>query len=76
MHRARNTHIALQLLEAARTIKKAVRAAFYITNHSRLATGHGPVLEQPLAKLDQAIAKATRIVGSSQQADSATASKS
>ncbi len=35
-------------------------------NPARLATGHGPVLEQPLAKLDQAIAKATRKVGSSQ----------
>lgn len=45
-------------------------------NPARLATGHGPVLEQPLAKIDQAIAKAARIVGASQQVASATASKS
>jgi glyoxylase-like metal-dependent hydrolase (beta-lactamase superfamily II) len=37
-------------------------------NPARLATGHGPVLDQPLAKLDQAIAKATRKIGSPQAA--------
>jgi glyoxylase-like metal-dependent hydrolase (beta-lactamase superfamily II) len=33
-------------------------------NPARLATGHGPVLDQPLAKLDQAIAKANKKVES------------
>jgi glyoxylase-like metal-dependent hydrolase (beta-lactamase superfamily II) len=45
-------------------------------NPTRLATGHGPVLEQPLAKLDEAIEKAARKVGSPQEATAATASRS